>query len=311
VGESGSGKTTIGRAILRLIEPTGGRVIFDGRDVLALGAGELRRLRRRMQIVFQDPSTALNPRMRVKSLVGEPLVIHRLARGSVLRDRVAALLEEVGLDAGAMDRYPRQFSGGQRQRIGIARALALRPDFVVLDEPVSALDVSVQAQIINLLMDLQRRHSMAYLFISHDLSVIGHLCDRIAVMYLGRIVEQGPAEHMTSRPLHPYTQALFAASPPPDPERARRVRAPIPGEMPSAVTIPEGCRFHTRCPHVADRCRADEPALREMGSGQRVACHFAEKIPSPPRARGNGDQGRGSPVAEPPASTASEEGGAR
>jgi len=300
VGESGSGKTTLGRAVLRLCEPTAGRIRFDGIDVLSLAPREMRRLRRRMQIVFQDASTALNPRMRVRSLVGEPLLIHRVARGRALTERVVELLEEVGLDAAALDRYPHQFSGGQRQRIGIARALALRPEFVVLDEPVSALDVSVQAQIINLLLDLQQRHGMAYLFISHDLGLIGHLCDRISVMYLGRIVEDAPAAELMARPRHPYTQALFAAAPPPDPERARRVRAPLPGEMPSPVDVPPGCRFHTRCPFVEQRCRREDPPLRALGTGHRVACHFAESLPQPlPGLRRD---------TEPPGSRATQEG---
>jgi oligopeptide/dipeptide ABC transporter ATP-binding protein len=286
VGESGSGKTTLGRAILRLCEPTAGAVRFDGLDVLALRAREMRRLRRRMQIVFQDPGAALNPRMKVRSLVGEPLSIHGLARGRALTERVAQLLEEVGLDPSAMERYPREFSGGQKQRIGIARAIGLRPDFVVCDEPVASLDVSVQAQIVNLLVDLQRRLGMAYLFIAHDLTLVSHLCDRIAVMYLGRIVEEAPAGELRVRAYHPYTRALFAAVPPPDPERARQVRAPLPGEIPSPVDVPPGCRFHPRCPHVQPRCRVEDPPLREVAPGRRAACHFAEDVgglqPEPP-----------------------------
>lgn len=278
VGESGSGKTTFGRSILRLVEPTTGSVHFDGIDVLALPAREMRRLRRRMQIVFQDPGAALNPRMRVKSLVGEPLLIHGLARGRALTDRVAELLQEVGLDPAAMDRYPGEFSGGQKQRIGIARALGLRPDFVVCDEPVASLDVSVQAQIVNLLVDLQRRHGMAYLFIAHDLALVVHLCDRIAVAYLGRIVESAPASALRERAFHPYTRALFAAAPPPDPTVARGVRAPLPGEIPSPVNVPAGCRFHPRCPHVRPVCRTDDPALREVAPGRFSACHFAEEV---------------------------------
>ncbi len=279
VGESGAGKTTLGRAVLRLVEPTGGAITFDGLDVRALPPGQLRRLRRRMQIVFQDPGAALNPRMKVKTLVGEPLAIHGVAKGRALQERVAALLEEVGLDAGAMDRRPGDFSGGQRQRIGIARALSLRPDFVVCDEPVSSLDVSVQAQIINLLVDLQRRHGMAYLFIAHDLALVVHLCDRISVMYLGRIVEEAPAGEMRTRAYHPYTRALFAAAPTPDPEHARMIRAPLPGDMPSPVDLPAGCRFHPRCPFAAERCRRESPELRPLGPGRRVACHFGENIP--------------------------------
>lgn len=293
VGESGAGKTTLGRLVLRLIEPTTGTIHFDGADVRGLSARGLRRLRRRMQIVFQDPGAALNPRMKVKSLVGEPLLIHDLAKGRALRERVAALLEEVGLDAGAMDRRPRDFSGGQRQRIGIARALALRPDFVVCDEPVASLDVSVQAQIINLLVDLQRRHGMAYLFIAHDLALVGHLCDRIAVMYLGRVVEEAPADEMCSQAHHPYTRALFAAAPTPDPELARKVRAPLPGDIPSPVDLPSGCRFHPRCSFVAARCREESPELRNIAPGRRAACHFAEEIPGRAAALG-------APIAPPP-----------
>ncbi len=280
VGESGSGKTTLGRAILRLVEPDAGQVTFDGIDVRALKARPMRQLRRRMQIVFQDPAAALNPRMKVKTLVGEPLKIHGVASGAALDARVGELLEEVGLDRDAAGRYPHEFSGGQKQRIGIARALGLRPDFVVCDEPVAALDMSVQAQIVNLLAELQRRHGIAYLFIAHDLAVVGHLCDRIAVMYLGRIVEEAPAPALRERPLHPYTQALFAAVPPPDPERARALRAPLPGEIPSPLDVPPGCRFHPRCPLAVARCRTEEPALRALAGGRRVACHLAEEIPA-------------------------------
>lgn len=282
VGESGSGKTTLGRAVLRLVEPDSGDVFFDGIDIRGLSAGELRHMRRRMQIVFQDPAAALNPRMRVKDLVGEPLLIHRLARGKELTDQVVALLEEVGLSANALNSFPGEFSGGQRQRIGIARALGLRPDFVVLDEPVSALDVSVQAQIVNLLVELKERHGLAYLFIAHDLTLIRHLCDRIYVLYLGRVVESGPAVELSASPLHPYSRALFAAVPPPDPQRARRVRAPIPGEIPSPVDLPPGCRFHPRCQWAEARCRTEEPLLRPLGPGRETACHRAEEIPAGP-----------------------------
>ena len=274
VGESGSGKTTLGRSILRLIEPTAGGIFFDGIDLRSIGRGQLRRFRRRMQIVFQDPGTALNPRMRVETLVGEPLVIHGVAHGARLRDKVVALLEEVGLDEGALRRYPHEFSGGQRQRVGIARALALRPDFVVCDEPVSALDVSIQAQIVNLLADLQQRLGMAYLLIAHDLALVGHLCDRIVVLYLGRVMEQGPASVIRTSPAHPYTQALFEATPPPDPVRARRKPQALPGEIPSPVEIPTGCRFHTRCPLAEPRCRTEEPMLRVVSREHRVACHL-------------------------------------
>ncbi|MFN7965955.1 MAG: ABC transporter ATP-binding protein [Acidobacteriota bacterium] len=278
VGESGSGKTTAGRSILRLYEPDAGTIQFDGLDVRALPNREMRRLRRRMQVVFQDPGAALNPRMRVRSLVGEPLEVHGLAKGAALRDRVAELLSDVGLDAGAMERYPHEFSGGQKQRIFIARALSVNPDFVVLDEPVSSLDVSVQAQIINLLVELQKKHGIAYLFIAHDLTLIAHLCDRIAVMYLGKIVEQGTRTQVCEQPHHPYTRALFAASPPPEPAAARLVRAPIPGEIPSPLDIPAGCRFHPRCPLAIDRCRTEVPALRPFAPGHLAACHRAEEV---------------------------------
>ncbi len=273
VGESGSGKTTLGRCVLRLVEPDAGRVLFDGVDVLALRARDMRRLRRRMQVVFQDPAAALNPRMTVGDLVGEPLAIHGVARGAALAERVRELLAEVGLEPDAARRYPGAFSGGQKQRIGIARAIGLRPDLVVCDEPVSSLDVSVQAQVLNLLADLQRRHGMAYLFIAHDLSVVAHLADRIAVMYLGRIVEEAPTPGLRAEPAHPYTRALFA-------------RAPLPGEPPSPVDVPPGCRFHTRCPFAAARCRTEDPPLRPLGlaEGRRAACHFAEEIAARPLA---------------------------
>ncbi len=281
VGESGSGKTTLAKALLRLIEPTGGSVHFDGTDVLGLGAGQLRRFRRRMQIVFQDPGAALNPRMKVGDLVGEPLLVHGVARGRELRTRVEGLLGEVGLEPAAAKRYPREFSGGQRQRIGIARALALRPEFVGCDEPVSALDLSVQAQIVNLLVELQRRHGMAYLFIAHDLALIAHLCDRVVVMYLGRVVEEGPGELIRRQPLHPYTEALFAASPPPDPARARELRAPLAGEVPSPLAPPPGCAFHPRCPLATDTCRSRVPMLETTGPGRRVACHVRSRESAP------------------------------
>ncbi|HHN75541.1 MAG TPA: ABC transporter ATP-binding protein [Acidobacteria bacterium] len=274
VGESGSGKTTLGRSILRLIEPTAGEIHFDGIDVRALGAGQLRRFRRRMQLVFQDPGAALNPRMKVRTLVGEPLVIHGIAHGRRLEEKVAALLEEVGLGAAAMDRYPHQFSGGQRQRIGIARALALRPEFVVCDEPVSALDVSVQAQIINLLAQLQQRLGLAYLLIAHDLSLVTHLCDRVVVLYLGRVMERGPGKDLHHRPLHPYTRALFAAAATAEQPEAGQRLEPLAGEIPSPLDLPSGCRFHPRCPWAEPRCRQEEPELRAVGGGRWVACHL-------------------------------------
>lgn len=277
VGESGSGKTTLGRCVLRLVEPTSGTVRFDGQDVLALGKEPLRRLRRRMQIVFQDPYGALNPRMTVGATVREPLEIHRLARGAEADERVATLLREVGLDPSLARSYPHELSGGQRQRVGIARALAIAPEFLVLDEPVSALDVSVQAQVLNLLADLKERRGLTYLFIAHDLAVVRQLADRVAVMYLGRIVELAAATAIYAQPRHPYTASLLSAVPVPDP-RAPRTRIVLAGERPSAERPPSGCVFHPRCPHPQkdDRCRRDAPQLREVANGQYAACHYAE-----------------------------------
>ena len=277
VGESGCGKSSVGRTILRLQEPTAGRVAFDGADVFGLAREPLRALRRHMQIVFQDPYSSLNPRMTVGEAVAEGIEIHRLARTRAERaQRVAALLEEVGLDASYARRYPHEFSGGQRQRIGIARALAVEPEFLVCDEPVSALDVSVQAQVINLLRDLQQRRGLAYLFIAHDLAVVRQIADRIAVMYLGRIVETGPAEALLSDPRHPYTQALLSAVPEPDP-LAQRTRIVLSGDPPSPSNPPPGCPFHTRCFHPlrSERCRTEVPPLRPVHS-TIVACHYAE-----------------------------------
>jgi len=274
VGESGSGKTTVGRCVLRLTEPTAGTVHLDGEDLLACPPRRLRALRRRMQIIFQDPAASLNPRMTVESIVGEPLAIHRIVpRGRARRDRVTGLLEQVGLDAGCLRRYPHEFSGGQRQRIGIARALALDPALIVADEAVSALDISVRAQVINLLSDLQRERGLAYLFIAHDLRVVEHLSHRIAVMYLGRIVELAPARELIRRPRHPYTEALKAAVPVADPRRAEPPR-PLEGEMPSPVEPPPGCHFHLRCPLAEPVCRSAAPQLREVASGHRAACHL-------------------------------------
>ncbi len=278
VGESGSGKTTLGRSILRLLAPDRGTVRFDGTDVLGLSGAQMRRFRRRMQLIFQDPTSSLNPRMRVRSLVGEPLEVHGIARGSRLREQVADLLEEVGLDAGAMDLMPHEFSGGQRQRIAIARALAVRPEFVVCDEPVSSLDVSVQAQIINLLVDLQQRHGLAYLFIAHDLALVSHFCDRVVVLYLGRVMESAPKEVIRTRPTHPYSQVLYAASPVPDPKQARRRKALLPDEIPSPSDRPSGCSFHPRCRYTTDLCRREVPGLRELSRGHMVACHHAEDL---------------------------------
>ncbi len=271
VGESGSGKTTLARLVLRLEEPTSGKIYFDGMDVLRLRGGELRRFRRRAQIVFQDPYGSLNPRMTVYELITEPLRVHGIKVGDP-QGYVAKLLERVGLSPAHMFRYPHEFSGGQRQRIAIARALALNPEFLVLDEPTSALDVSVQAQILNLLKDLQRERGLAYLFISHDLGVVRYMSDYIAVMYLGRIVELGPAEEVFEKPLHPYTQALLSAIPVPDPEAARaRKRVRLPGEPPSPLNPPSGCRFRTRCPLAFERC-GEEPPLEEVEKGHWAAC---------------------------------------
>ena len=280
VGESGCGKSTVGRAILRLYEPTAGRVIFDGQDITRLGEAEMRPLRRRMQMIFQDPFASLNPRHSVARMVGEPLRVHGLATGSSVNRRVRELLEVVGLPADAATRYPHEFSGGQRQRIGLARALAVNPDFVVADEPVSALDVSIQAQIINLLEELQTEFALTYLFIAHDLAVVRHISDRIAVMYLGSIVEISPSDELYDDPLHPYTISLLSAVPIPDPEvERRRETILLAGDLPSPANPPPACRFHTRCPYVQPtRCRDDVPELRTLAPGHYVACHWAEEI---------------------------------
>jgi peptide/nickel transport system ATP-binding protein len=271
VGESGSGKSTIGRLILRALDLTAGSVAFDGREIGALDQRTLRPLRRRMQMVFQDPFASLNPRLRVKDIIGEALDAHGLAQGAERSGRIGELLEIVGLDARHASRFPHEFSGGQRQRIGIARALAVQPDLIVADEPVSALDVSVQAQVLNLLQDLRRRFGMAMLFISHDLDVIELMCDRIVVLYLGRVMESGPADEVCRRPRHPYTQALLAASPKPDPD-ASRVRKLLQGDIPSPLAPPSGCVFRTRCPLAGDDCVAAVPAMRTAGDGHRFAC---------------------------------------
>ena len=280
VGESGCGKSTVGRAILRLYEPTAGKIIFDGQDISKLGEAELRPLRRRMQMVFQDPFSSLNPRHSVGRMIGEPMRVHGLAGRRAANARVRELLEIVGLPADAAGRYPHEFSGGQRQRIGLARSLALNPDFIVADEPVSALDVSIQAQIINLLEDLQREFDLTYLFIAHDLAVVRHISDRIAVMYLGTIVELSPADELYDNPLHPYTITLLSAVPIPDPEVERqRQTILLPGDLPSPANPPPACRFHTRCPYVQPtRCKTDVPELRKLADGHLAACHWAEEI---------------------------------
>jgi peptide/nickel transport system ATP-binding protein len=274
VGESGCGKTTFGRLIMRLLEPTGGDVRFEGRSLLAVRPAELRALRRRMQMIFQDPYGSLNPRMRVATIVGEGLAIHRLGTRAERRARVEALLELVGLPPDAAARYPHEFSGGQRQRIGIARALALEPRLIVADEPVSSLDVSIQAQILNLLLELQQRFGLTYLFISHDLRVVRHLSRRVAVMYLGRIVENAPADRLYERPQHPYTEALLSAVPVPEPGAGRR-RIVLRGDVPSPIAPPPGCPFHPRCPKAFERCSSERPALREVAPGHLSACHLA------------------------------------
>jgi oligopeptide transport system ATP-binding protein len=281
VGESGCGKTTAGRCILRLIEPTAGSVRFDGREITTLGKRELRALRREMQIVFQDPYSSLNPRLTVGSMLTEALTIHRLARGSAARERVAELLQMVGLHPDHARRYPHEFSGGQRQRIGVARALAVSPRLIVADEPVSALDVSIQAQIINLLRDLQKKMRLTYLFVAHDLSVVEHISDRVAVMYLGKIVELAESESLYREPRHPYTVSLLSAIPVPDPGR-KRARIVLAGDVPSPAKPPSGCRFHPRCFMARERCAREEPLLREVRPGHWSACHFADEVPNTP-----------------------------
>ncbi|MEA2997142.1 MAG: peptide/nickel transport system ATP-binding protein [Alphaproteobacteria bacterium] len=273
VGESGCGKSTVGRAILRLIEPTAGRIVLGGHDITHLGKAELRPLRPQMQIIFQDPFSSLDPRMSAGDIVAEPLRVHRPTRGRELARMVAELFDRVGLSKTQMNGFPHQFSGGQRQRIGIARALALHPKLIVADEPVSALDVSIQAQVLNLMTDLQRELGLAYLFISHNLAVVEHISHRIAVMYLGRIVEYTDKKTLFLRPLHPYTESLLLAVPVPDPTIRRQKRV-LPGDVPSPINPPPGCHFHTRCPYAVERCRIEPPELREVKPGQWVACHL-------------------------------------
>ncbi|MBI3002106.1 MAG: dipeptide ABC transporter ATP-binding protein [candidate division NC10 bacterium] len=273
VGESGCGKSTTGRCILRLLEPTAGKVVFDGVSVFDASREEMRRLRRQMQVIFQDPYSSLNPRMSVEQIVGEGMVIHRLARGAERRDRIADLLRKVGLSTDHMKRYPHEFSGGQRQRIGIARALAVSPSLLIADEPISALDVSIQAQVLNLLQDLQEEFGLTYLFIAHDLRVVEHISDRVAVMYLGQIVELADSPELYRNPLHPYTQALLSAIPIPDPT-VKRERTILKGDPPSPLRPPSGCRFHTRCPKRFEPCDRQEPVLREVQRGHWVSCHL-------------------------------------
>ena len=274
VGESGCGKSTTGRCILRLIEPSSGEVWFEGRNITALDKESLRAVAREMQIIFQDPYASLNPRMTVGAIIGEGLVIHQLAaNGKEIEERVAKLLQTVGLSPDYMRRYPHEFSGGQRQRIGIARALAVNPKLVICDEAVSALDVSIQAQVINLLEDLQHEFNLTYLFIAHDLSVVEHISRRVAVMYLGRIVEIAPSRELYTTPKHPYTEALLSAVPIPDPT-VRRKRIVLQGDVPSPIHPPSGCHFHPRCPRAKDQCRTEPPPLRELAPGHQAACHF-------------------------------------
>jgi oligopeptide/dipeptide ABC transporter ATP-binding protein len=275
VGESGCGKSTTGRCVLRLIEPSGGEIHFDGKDVRSLGADELRILRRDIQIIFQDPYASLNPRMNVGAIVGEALIIHQLTKTKQqFEERVVDLLETVGLRADHMGRYPNEFSGGQRQRIGIARALALNPELIIGDEPVSALDVSIQAQILNLLMELQDELKLSYLFVAHDLAVVEHISDRVAVMYLGRIVEITDKTSLFETPLHPYTEALLSAVPIPKYSARNRKRVILKGDVPSPINPPSGCHFHARCPYAMVRCRSDVPELREVMPGHWAACHL-------------------------------------
>ena len=277
VGESGCGKTTLGRSIIKLVEPTGGKILFNSRDITPLTRRQMRPVRRELQIVFQDPYASLNPRMTVREIVAEPLRVHGLYKGQEGKRRIDELLRTVGLSPEHANRFPHEFSGGQRQRIGFARALALNPQMVVLDEPVSALDVSIRAQVVNLLESLQRDFGLTYLFIAHDLSLVRHISDRVAVMYVGQVVEMASTEAIFERPRHPYTAALMRAVPLPDP-RAARGDGALKGEVPSPAAPPSGCYFHPRCPHAEARCRTEAPALREIAPGHVARCHFAEQL---------------------------------
>ena len=278
VGETGCGKTTVGRTVLRLYEPTEGQVLFDGVDLMSLRENDMRRFRRRMQMIFQDPYASLNPRMTVGSIISAPLDVHTSLGQAQKRERVQELLRIVGLNPDFVNRYPHEFSGGQRQRIGIARALAINPDLIVCDEPISSLDVSIQAQVVNLLEELQDQLGLTYIFIAHDLSMVRHISDRMAVMYLGKIMELANRDEIYLNPLHPYTQALMSAVPVPDPLRARkRQRILLEGDLPSPVNPPAGCRFNTRCPLADERCRQEPPLYRELKPGHFVACHYAER----------------------------------
>jgi oligopeptide transport system ATP-binding protein len=279
VGETGSGKTTVGRTMLRLYEPTAGEIYFDGKNITNLGESEMRKMRQRMQMIFQDPYASLNPRMTVGSIIGAPIEVHKVASGKEKQERIQELLQMVGLNAEFVNRYPHEFSGGQRQRIGIARALAVNPDLVVCDEPISSLDVSIQAQVVNLLEELQQKLNLTYLFIAHDLSMVRHISDRMAVMYLGKIAELADRNEIYLRPLHPYTQALMSAVPVPDPDVAEnRQRIILEGDLPSPSNPPLGCNFNTRCPYAEEICFQEDPEYREIKPRHWVACHFAEKF---------------------------------
>ncbi|AAK65793.1 ABC transporter ATP-binding protein [Sinorhizobium meliloti] len=275
VGESGCGKSTLGKTLLRLVDPTAGRIEFKGEDITALDQGRLRNVRKSIQMIFQDPFASLNPRHTIGEILEAPLIVHQAGSPPERRSTVASIVAKVGLPADAINRYPHEFSGGQRQRIGIARALLLNPELIVCDEPVSALDLSIQAQILNLLVEMKKEFGLSYLFISHDLSVVRYFCDRVLVMYLGRVVESADNETLWSDPRHPYTRALMAAVP--DPSRPRQA-APLGGELPSPSNIPPGCRFHTRCPLATELCRVAEPEFRSIKPGHRVACHVADHI---------------------------------